>query len=336
MPRSFLSYIAQRAVQCVLVILIGITITFFIPRLSPTDPVETAVNQAVMVGQFSHPDAVREMKEALIRLYGLDGTLLQQYVRFWKGLLAGDLGPSLSSFPKPVMTLIRGSLPWTAGLLLTTAVISWTLGYLLGSLAGYYKNQRWASIVGIIAMALHPIPYYIMAFVLVVLLAYVVPIFPIGGAIDIGLKPAFSLVYLSSLLRHAILPSLSLLFVGVGGWFLGMRTLVTNVIAEDYVTYAKYAGVRDRVIMYQYVMRNALLPQITGLAMQLGLIFNGALITEYVFSYPGLGYLAYNAIFAGDYSLIMGVAVFSIVGVSIAVLLIDLAYPLFDPRVKYQ
>ena len=98
MPRSFLSYIAQRAVQCVLVILIGITITFFIPRLSPTDPVETAVNQAVMVGQFSHPDAVREMKEALIRLYGLDGTLLQQYVRFWKGLLAGDLGPSLSSF----------------------------------------------------------------------------------------------------------------------------------------------------------------------------------------------------------------------------------------------
>lgn len=336
MSRSFLRYIAQRVVQCILVILIGITITFLIPRLSPTDPVETAVNKAVMVGQFSHPDAVRQMKEALVKLYGLDGTLLQQYLRFWKGLLSGDLGPSLSSFPKPVMTLIKGSLPWTAGLLLVSAIISWIIGNALGSLAGYYRNQRWANIVGIMAMALHPIPYYIMAFVLVVLLAYVLPIFPIGGSVDIGLKPALSWFYISSLLRHAFLPSLSLLLVGVGGWFLGMRALVTNIVSEDYVTYARYAGVPDRTIMYQYVMRNALLPQVTGLAMQLGLIFNGALITEYVFSYPGLGYLAYNAIFAGDYSLIMGIAVFSIAGVSLAVLLIDLAYPLFDPRVKYQ
>ncbi|NMB47063.1 MAG: ABC transporter permease [Firmicutes bacterium] len=336
MSRSFLHYIAQRIVQCILVIFVGITITFVIPRLSPTDPVETAVNRAIMVGQFSHPEAVRQMKEALIKLYGLDGTLLQQYLRFWKGLFSGDLGPSLSSFPKPVMSLIRGSLPWTTGLLLVSAIISWVIGNTLGSLAGYYRDQRWAHILGICAMALHPIPYYIMAFVLVVLLAYILPIFPIGGAVDIGLKPSFDWNYVASLLRHAILPSLSLLLVGVGGWFVGMRALVTNVVAEDYVTYAKYAGVPDRTVMYQYVMKNALLPQVTGLAMQIGLIFNGALITEYVFSYPGLGYLAYNAIFTGDYSLIMGIAIFSIVGVSVAVLLIDLAYPLFDPRVRYQ
>ncbi|NLY30737.1 MAG: ABC transporter permease [Firmicutes bacterium] len=336
MSSTFLRYIAQRVVQCILVIFIGITITFLVPRFSPTDPVEAAVNRAMMMGQYSHPDAVRMMKEALTKMYGLDGTLGQQYIRFWKGLLSGDLGPSLSSFPKPVMSLIRTSLPWTAGLLLVSAIISWTVGNLLGCLAGYFGNQRWSQVIGMIAMALHPIPYYIMAFVLLVALAYVIPVFPIGGAVDIGLKPSLGWIYISSLLRHAFLPALSLVLIGVGGWFIGMRTLVTNVVAEDYVTYAKYAGVSDRTIMYQYVMKNALLPQITGLAMQIGLIFNGALITEYVFSYPGLGYLAYNAIFTGDYSLIMGVAIFSIVGVSLAVLLIDLAYPLFDPRVKYQ
>ena len=336
MGKSFLTYVIQRIAQCLLVVIIGITITFLIPRFSPTDPVEAVVNRAMMMGQFSHPDAVEMMKDALTKLYGLDGTLGQQYVRFWRGLLSGDLGPSLSSFPKAVMSLIRGSLPWTGALLLTTAIIAWVTGNMLGALAGYYADKRWSHVLSIIAMSLHPIPYYIMAFVLLVLLAYVIPVFPLGGAVAIGLKPGFNWIYISSILRHAFLPALSLVLVGIGGWFVGMRALVTNIVSEDYVTYAEYAGVPNRTIMYQYVMKNALLPQITGLAMQLGLIFNGALITEYVFNYPGLGYLAYSAIFAGDYSLIMGVAVFSIIGVSLAVLLVDLAYPLFDPRVKHQ
>ncbi len=336
MGRTFLNYIVQRVVQCLLVIFIGITLTFLIPRFSPIDPVEMVVNKAVMMGQYSNPEAVELMREALIKLYGLDGSIGEQYVRFWRGLLSGDLGPSLSSFPKPVIDLIRTSLPWTGALLITTSILAWLIGNTLGNLAGYYADRRWSNVLGIIAMSLHPIPYYIMALVILVLFAYVFPIFPLGGAVDIGLAAGFNWAYISSVLRHAFLPAASLILVGMGGWFVGMRTLVTNIVSEDYVTYAKYAGVPDRTVMYQYVMKNALLPQITGLAMQLGLIFNGALITEYVFNYPGLGYLAYSAIFTGDYSLIMGVTVFSIVAVSLAVLLIDLAYPLFDPRIKHQ
>jgi peptide/nickel transport system permease protein len=136
--------------------------------------------------------------------------------------------------------------------------------------------------------------------------------------------------------QHSILPAASLVLLGVGSWFLGMRSLVSNVITEDYVTYAELGGVARRRILHSYVMRNALVPQVTGLAMSLGTIFNGAIITEQVFGYPGVGSLLVSAVYAGDYGLVLGVTTISIIGVSAAVLLIDLAYPLLDPRVQHR
>jgi peptide/nickel transport system permease protein len=135
-------------------------------------------------------------------------------------------------------------------------------------------------------------------------------------------------------LVHSILPVASLVLVGLGGWFMGMRSLVSNIVSEDYVIYAELAGVDRRRILTSYVMRNALVPQVTGLAMSLGAIFNGAIITEQVFGYPGIGTLLVDAVHAGDYSLVLGVATVSIIAVAVSVLLIDLAYPLLDPRVK--
>lgn len=336
MKHRFLKYLLQRVGQCLLVIFVGITITFIIPRLAPTDPVEAAINRATASGQYTHPEAVDAIRQALTELYGLEGGILQQYIGFWGRLIRGDLGPSYSSFPTPVIELIKTSLPWTAGLLLTSALIAWIIGNFIGGVAGYFSTRRWARAVSVFAMTIRPIPYYIMAFVLLILFAYLLPIFPLSGSLAIGVHPSFSLRFLTSLLRHAFLPSLSLVIVGAGGWILGMESLVSNIVAEDYVVYAKTAGVSDRKLLSRYVMRNALLPQITGLALQLGLIFNGALITEYVFSYPGLGYLAYNAVFAADYGLILGIAIFSIVGVALAVLIVDLTYPLFDPRIQYR
>ena len=136
------------------------------------------------------------------------------------------------------------------------------------------------------------------------------------------------------MLQHAILPALSLILIGIGSWFLGMRSLVSNIVTEDYVIYAELAGVDRRRILSSYVMRNALVPQVTGLAMSLGGIFNGAIITEKVFGYPGVGSLLVDAVYAGDYGLVLGVTTISILGVSIGVLLIDLLYPLLDPSVK--
>ena len=177
-------------------------------------------------------------------------------------------------------------------------------------------------------------PYYIVAFVLLVMFGYMWPLLPIAGGYGMNMEQGFNVPFVLSVLKHSILPALSLMLIGLGGWFLGMRSLVSNVVSEDYVVYAELAGVDRRRILGSYVMRNALVPQVTGLALSLGAIFNGAIITEQVFGYPGIGSLLVSAVYAGDYGLVLGVTTVSIVGVSAAVLIIDLVYPLLDPRVR--
>jgi peptide/nickel transport system permease protein len=210
------------------------------------------------------------------------------------------------------------------------------LGNLLGGLAGYYRRNRTLRLAGILAMAFHPIPYYIVAFLLLIVFGYLWPVLPISGGYTMNMSQGWNWAFISSVLSHGILPVLSLALVGLGGWFMGMRSLVSNVVTEDYVVYAELAGVERSRILRAYVMRNALVPQVTGLAMSLGAIFNGAIITEQVFGYPGVGTLLVSAVHAGDYSLVLGVTTVSILAVSAAVLLIDLAYPLLDPRVKVR
>jgi peptide/nickel transport system permease protein len=185
-------------------------------------------------------------------------------------------------------------------------------------------------------MIIRPLPYYIFAFMLLVLLAYVVRWFPVAGGTDIGRKVAFNWPFIKDVLRHSFLPALSLFILGGAANFQIMKLIVQNVNAEDFVQYAKLGGVREERIVSRYVIRNAMLPQITNLALALGQIFSGALITEIVFSYPGLGTLLYNAIVTGDYNLIMGITLLSIVAITTAILVLDLLYPFFDPRVRYM
>jgi peptide/nickel transport system permease protein len=331
-----LKYLFGRFMQVLLVIFIGITLTFFIARLGPVDPVESALGELTMMGQFYDPEALEKTREALTKLYGLEGTLFQQYISYWKGMLMGDFGPSLSAFPTPVMSLIKRALPWTMGLMMSSAFLAWIIGNIIGGLSAYFRESFWSPFLGVIAMALRPIPYYIMAFVLMMLFTYIWPIFPDSYAYTPGLDISFSWNFISNVLYHSFLPALSLVAINIGVWFLTMRNLVTNIIEEDYVTYAEVAGLPDRKVISQYVMRNALLPQVTGLALQISFIFNGALIAEYVFTYPGVGTLLYDAIFVGDYALIMGIASFSIIAVAMTTLILDLIYPLLDPRIRYK
>jgi peptide/nickel transport system permease protein len=151
-----------------------------------------------------------------------------------------------------------------------------------------------------------------------------------------GMRPSYTWKFVTTVLYHSVLPALSLIVGGVGGWFIGMKSLTSNIISEDYVVYAETAGLKQNKILFGYVIRNALLPQITGLALNLGMIFNGAMILEVIFTYPGIGLLAYQAILSTDYTLIMGITIFSIIGVATAALILDLIYPLFDPRVRIQ
>ncbi len=331
---AYARYLLKRLGQFALVVFIGVNITYVITHATPIDPVEQTIAAATAFGGTS-PDAIEAMRQSLRELYGLQGGPVAQYLGFWRRVLAGDFGPSLSAFPTPVSALIGRALPWTIGLLLFSTLIAWTLGNLLGGLAGYYRRNRLLKVLGVLAMALHPIPYYIVAFVLLIIFGFLWPVLPISGGAGMNVAQGFTVEFIASALRHAILPALSLVLVGVGGWFLGMRSLVSNIVTEDYVTYAELAGVRPRRILGAYVMRNAMAPQVTGLAMSLGAIFNGAIITEQVFGYPGIGTLLVEAVHKGDFSLVLGIATISIVAVAAAVLIIDLLYPLIDPRVRH-
>jgi peptide/nickel transport system permease protein len=269
-------------------------------------------------------------------MYGLEGSVFDQYITFWQRLFQGDFGVSFFQFPTPVSELIATALPWTMGLLLVTTAVAWSTGILLGGLAGYYNRKGWSRTLDAGAMIIRPMPYYIFAFGLLLLFGYIFPIFPVAGGTDIGRQPSFSWAYISDVLMHAFLPALSLIILGMAAWFQTMKLIVQNVNAADFVQYAKFGGIKERRIVNRYVIRNGMLPQITALALLIGQIFSGALITEIVFSYPGLGTLLYNAILNGDYNLIMGITVISILAITTAILIIDLIYPLFDPRIRYN
>jgi peptide/nickel transport system permease protein len=330
---GFFRYLGRRFFQFLFVVFLGITLAFLITHLSPVDPVEQSLSLMTSFGA-TDPRSVELMREALTELYGLEGSLLEQYVSFWRRILTGDFGPSLSAFPAPVSQLIGATLPWTIGLLTLSTLFTWVLGNLLGALAGYFRKNLALKLAGVAVMALQPVPAYIVGLVLLILLGYVWPILPISGGAQMNLQPGFTWTYISSVIVHGTLPALSLSLVGLGGWFIGMRSLVSNVVTEDYVVYAELAGVPGRTIFSRYVARNALLPQLTGLALNLGHVFGGAVIVEFLFNYPGMGRLLVQGIYRGDYSLALGVATIAIIAVAFAAFIIDLIYPLIDPRVR--
>ncbi|API56329.1 ABC transporter permease [Rhizobium leguminosarum] len=332
---SYLIFVLKRFGQFLLVVFLGVTITFFVTHLTPIDPVEESIGAITQMGQ-SDPNAIELMRQSLRELYGMEGSIWQQYLNFWLRLATGDLGPSLSAFPTPVSTIILRSLPWTIGLMTVSTIITFVLGNAIGALAGYYRKDMVLKAVSLVFIALLPIPYYILAFVLLIVFGYLWPVLPINGGYEMNANLDLSFALVFDILKHSILPALSLIMVGAGSWLIGMRALVSNIITEDYVVFAELGGVPKRKILRSYIARNAMVPQFTGLAMSLGAIFNGTVITEIVFGYPGIGNLLIEAVHAGDYSLVLGLSALSIVGVAAAVFIIDILSPLIDPRIKVE
>jgi peptide/nickel transport system permease protein len=329
----FKEYILPRLLQWLMVIFIGVTITFLIPRLSPVNPVDQALGRLTAFQSLS-PEATLALRESLLDLYGLEGSIVDQYISFWKRILRGDLGPSFTSFPMSVNTMIRNSIGWTIGLLGTTVLLSWMLGLILGALAGYFPNRWWSRVMENSLIVVYPVPYYILAFILLMIFAYYFPIFPlVGGAKG---SPSFSWTYISSLLQHSFLPALSIIIGATAFRFIMSKALTGSEVSSDYVQYAELAALPKHKILFSYLIRNTMLPQVTDLGLSLGAVFEGALITEVVFGYPGIGYTLYVAITSADYNMIMGVTLLSIVGIATASLIVDLTYPLFDPRVRYR
>ncbi len=327
------SYILPRIAQWAVVIFVGVTITFLIPRFSPINPIDDMIGRMTAF-QTIDPEAVVAMRATMEDLYGLDGSLLEQYLAFWQRLFAGDLGPSFQNFPAPVNEIIGAGLPWTVGLLTTTTLISWLLGIFVGSLVGYFQNKTWAQVLERIVIGIYPMPYLITALILLIVFAFYIPIFPmVGGAQG---TPALTWNYISSILRFGFLPALSIVIGGFAFRFIIAKALSTTEIASDYVQYAELAAVPKRRIVMSYVIRNTMLPHVNDLALSLGAMFEGALIVEVMFGYPGVGSKLFTAISNADYNIIMGITLLSIVGIATGSLIVDLLYPIFDPRVRLR
>ena len=332
---ALLQYIDGRVSVYLLVLFIGITIIFFLPRLMPSDPIENYLARLQsQAGQTLAPEAVEALRASLRQLYGLEGDLGTQYVNYVKKVLFSfDFGPSMTAFPRPVSEFIGQALPYTFGLLATTTIISWLLGNFIGLVAGFFHNNRAATLLEVIGVVLYPVPYYILALVLILLFTYIWPIFPSTTTFRGG---PLTLEKLGDIIRNSILPAMALILAGFGWNILGMKALAFATKEEPYVTFARLKGVHPWTIMTSYVFRNALLPQVTALALSIGTIFNGALLTEILFSYPGLGALLRSAVANGDYNMLYGTISVSIIAVATAALVIDLIYPLFDPRIRLR
>jgi len=330
-------YLLPRLLQYVWVILLGITVVFFIPRLAGQDPILEKIAQIQSQGAYLGPAAVESLIETYKELYGLEGTLFNQYVSMWRRIFTFNFGPSFFQYPTSVSELLGTYLPWTIGLLLTSTLLAWILGNVMGAIAGYFSQRHWSKSLDIMVMLIRPIPHYIFGVLILLLFAYVWKLFPAGGGGMLGgRRTVLNLRFILDVLYHSFLPALALIILGGATWFQQMKLLVQNVKNEDFVQYAKAGGVKEQLIVSRYILRNALLPQITQLTLLFGQIFTGALIIEMVFSYPGIGLLLYMAVTRGDYNLIMGITVLSILTITTAVLILDLLYPLLDPRIRHR
>lgn len=330
----FYKFLLTRILTYMLVVFIGITTVFFVPRFLPSDPVEAMIGQMTSKSAFMEPEAIETLRKTLNENFGLEGTLAQQYFGFIKRVIfTHDFGPSLAMYPTPVSELIGRSLPWTMGLLLTSTLIAWLIGNTIGLLAGFRKEKTYSRVLEGIAITLYPIPYYIFALVLIMLFAYIFPVFPLTTNVQ---GQGFSWTHIKDLVYNSALPALSMILVGTGWWVISMKTLSAGIAEEDYVHFARLKGLPESRTMLKYVMPNAALPQITTLALHIGTIFNGALVTEILFGYPGVGMLIYNGILQADYNLIMGTITISIIAVATATFVVDLLYPFLDPRIRYR
>jgi len=319
-------YFGRKVLVYVLTFLLAVTIDWLIPRFMPGDPVRNMLSRASL-----NAEAVDVMYGYYTRAFGLDVSIWQQYLNFWKALFHGDLGTSVYLFPQPVTKVIMRAVPYDIFLLLPSILLSWFAGNWFGAFAA---RSKWLdNTISPLGYILTATPYMWLGILLAWIFGIVLDIFPIAGAYGFELRPHLSWTFIGSVLQHWFLPFASLFLVMFGGWAIGMRNMIIYELEADYSHYLEALGA-PRKLVRQYAFRNAMLPQLTGLALQLGVIVAGALVTEVVFSYPGIGYLLLAAIQNQDYFLIQGCFLFIIIGVLLANFAIDIAYVLVDPRTR--
>jgi peptide/nickel transport system permease protein len=331
-----IKFVIRRLLFLLVVIWSAATITFFIPRLSNKNPIRERFAQLAASGGFSSAD-IGTMVASYNQKFGLDKPLPEQYFDYVGSLARGDLGVSLNKYPRTVWELIMDSIPWTLTLLLVTTVMSFIIGNLLGAVAAWPRSPTWLRTVATPFVLLQGTPPVLLGVLLVFFVGFKLKLAPLGNAYSTGTVPDWSSpAFLLDVLYHEMLPSLSLILGTVGGWVLSMRGMGITIQGEDYVTFAEHKGLSGTTIFRDYFLRNAMLPQMTGLALALTSVVTSGVVVEGTFGLPGIGSTLGQAIRSNDFLVIYGIVLFITIGVATLMVGVELLYPLFDPRIRHS
>ncbi|MGQ9856286.1 MAG: ABC transporter permease [Fervidobacterium sp.] len=323
-----MKYVANRLMFFVITLFFALTLNFILPRLMPGDPAERILSR---FGPNIDEKAIEAMRVAL----GVekDKNLFSQYFEYLRNTFTGKFGVSYLHYPVPVSEVLRNSIPWTLGLVGISTVLSFLLGTFLGVYAGWNRDKFSGTGLLIFSLSLRAIPYFWLAMLILYVFGYRLGWFPLSNAYSTK-EVLTGLKFVLSVLYHAVLPSITLIVASLGSWILTMRNNMVSILSEDYITLAEAKGLDEKYIMLNYAARNALLPSITAFGISLGFVVSGALLTEIVYSYPGVGYQLYRAVLSQDFPLIQAIFFFVSVSVLLANLIMDFLYAFLDPRVR--
>lgn len=328
-------YIIKRVLLFFLIIWAAATLNFFLPRITGGDPIRSRLLQQAASGGAAQA-GMEQMVAAYQERFGLNDPLWKQYLAYLSSVARLDFGYSMASYPATVVNIMGEAIIWTVGLLLTATLLAFIIGTILGALLAWPRAPRWLRYLMPPLLTMSAIPYFLLGLLLVYIFAFRIPWFPLFGGYTPGTFPGWNLEFIKDVLWHSVLPAFSILLAQIGFWAIGMRGMMVTAEGEDYMIFGEASGLKNRTLFTHYAMRNALLPQTTGLALSLGQVLSGALLVEVIFNYPGIGGVLYFSIRQFDYFVIQGIIFTVVLGVAIATLVLDLVYPLLDPRISYE
>ncbi len=328
--KGYRDYFLKKLGWFILTVVVAFTLNFILPRLMPGDPVAAIV--ARMAQGMSNATGVQAVYEQYTRLFATDQPILNQYVIYLRNVLNGDFGYSISQYPRTVADVIGSSIWWTIALQLPAIIVGWVIGNTLGALAAYVR-KGFDKVLLPISIFLSNLPAFGMAIILLVIFAVHLKWFPTSGGYAYEMVPNLSWEFVWSVIVHYQLPFWSIVLITIGGQAIGMRSMAIYELNADYVKYARFLGIKDNKII-RYVFRNAMLPQITGLALSIGTMVSGALVAEIIFNYPGLGSTILSAVLGGDYPLISAATLIITFMALVAFFVLEIIYGLIDPRIK--
>ena len=325
------SYLAKRLAMALFTIYIVISLSFFMVRLMPGNAIEYLEAQMTIQGGLS-PEEIQQKVRAI---YGVlpSGPLWKQYLQYVGNAFHGNLGNSITNPGQSVVSIVAGALPWTVFTISVALIISFVIGLIMGTVMAAFPKTWFAKLITAVASFLSAIPNYLVAIVLLYFFADQHAWFPLDGAYSVGLQPGLNWPFIQSALVHAVLPIATYVIVGFGGWALIMKGSVVTTLGTDYVRAAESWGLSSRRVMQSYIGRNSMLPMVTNLALAVGFLFGASVFVETYLTYPGIGYYLIDAVNSRDYSLMMGCFIIITVAVIFANLIVDLMYPLVDPRI---